>query len=94
MRKSAKWMTIWDERILEIASAEDSVSPKKLEDSGYFDVGRAQISRRCRILADHEMLQALGNGVYIITDRGENYLDGQYDPRDKSDDENGQEVVA
>ena len=70
-------MTIWDDRILELARERDSVSPKELKDSGYFKISRQQISRRLGKLRDHGLLQDLGNGVYIITDRGEQYLDGE-----------------
>jgi len=70
-------MTIWDDRILEIARKEDSVSPKKLEDTGYIRVTRTQISRRLRKLADKGLLLDLGNGVYVITESGEEYLDGE-----------------
>lgn len=70
-------MTIWDDRILEIARKKDSVSPKALDESGYFDISKTQISRRCRKLNKKGLLQHLGNGVYIITDRGMGYLDGE-----------------
>jgi predicted transcriptional regulator len=70
-------MTIWDDRILEIAREQDSVSPKALDETGYFAVSRTQISRRLRKLNQHGLIQHLGNGVYIITDRGEEYLDGE-----------------
>ncbi len=77
MRKSGSWMTIWDDRILEIASNEDSVRAPELEDSGYFPISRSQISRRLRTLKDHGMLKDLGGGVYMITELGESYLDGE-----------------
>jgi predicted transcriptional regulator len=80
-------MTIWDDRILEIARKEDSVSPKKLEDTGYIRVTRQQISRRLRKLADKELLLDLGNGVYVITEQGEAYLDGELSTYD--DEPNG-----
>jgi predicted transcriptional regulator len=70
-------MTIWDDRILEIAREEDSVSPKELEETGYFAVSKQQISRRLRKLNEHGLVQHLGNGVYVITERGEGYLDGE-----------------
>lgn len=70
-------MTIWDDRILEIARKEDSVSPKQLSETGYFAVSRTQISRRLRKLNEHGLVQHLGNGVYVITERGEQYLDGE-----------------
>ena len=87
-------MTIWDDRILELARERDSVSPKELEDSGYFKISRTQISRRLGKLRDHHLLQHLGNGVYIITDRGEKYLDGEIstyeDEPDEVPDSNGE----
>jgi DeoR/GlpR family transcriptional regulator of sugar metabolism len=80
-------MTIWDDRILEIAREEDSVSPKELADTDYFAVSRTQISRRLRKLDDHGLMQHLGNGVYIITDRGEGYLDGEISTYEDEPDE-------
>lgn len=79
MRKSGSWMTIWDDRILEYIKEEESGSPAELEDSGYIRVSKSQISRRLRRLAEYGMLQHLGNGVYIITQRGEDYLSGELD---------------
>ncbi|WP_284438463.1 ArsR family transcriptional regulator [Halomicroarcula laminariae] len=80
-------MTIWDDRILELARERDSVSPKELEDSGYFKISRTQISRRLGKLRDHHLLQHLGNGVYIITNRGEQYLDGEISTYEDEPDE-------
>lgn len=71
-------MTIWDDRILEYVRQEESGSPSELEDSGYLRVSKSHISRRLRKLAEHGLLQHLGNGVYVITDEGEAYLDGEY----------------
>jgi predicted transcriptional regulator len=70
-------MTIWDDRILEIARKEDSVTPKKLSETDYFAVSKTQISRRLRKLTEHSLMQHLGNGVYVITERGKRYLDGE-----------------
>ncbi|RDZ34488.1 MULTISPECIES: helix-turn-helix transcriptional regulator [unclassified Haloferax] len=79
MRQSATWMTLWDDRILEYIRAEGSGSPKQLKDSGYIHISKAQISRRLRKLAEHDMLTGLGNGVYVISSKGEEYLDGEWD---------------
>jgi predicted transcriptional regulator len=88
-------MTIWDDRILEIARDEDSVSPKKLAETDYFAVSRQQISRRLRKLTEHGLMQHLGNGVYIITERGEGYLNGEISTYEDEPDElaenNGEE---
>jgi len=82
MRKSGSWMTIWDDRILEYIQSEESGSPKELKDSGYVRVSKSHISRRMRKLADRGLLTHLGNGVYVITDRGEAYLAGELDTRE------------
>ncbi|SDM50717.1 hypothetical protein SAMN04487949_1895 [Halogranum gelatinilyticum] len=79
MRHSGSWMTIWDDRILEVIREEGSGSPKQLADSGFIHVSRAHVSRRLKKLAENGMLTALGNGVYIITEKGEQYLDGEWD---------------
>ena len=79
-------MTIWDDRILEYIREEDSGSPTKLAESGYVRVSPQHISRRLKELAEHGLLQHLGNGVYIITDRGEAYLDGKIDVAEDSQD--------
>jgi len=78
MRQSGSWMTIWDDRILEYIDQEESGSPAELKKSGYLKVSKSHISRRLRKLAEHGLLQHLGNGVYIITDEGEAYLEGDY----------------
>ena len=80
-------MVIWDDRILEIARNEDSVSPSELADSGYISISRQQISRRLQKLADHGLLKPLGNGVYIITEKGEGYLDGKISTYENEPDE-------
>lgn len=38
-------------------------------------------------MVDYGLLQHLGNGVYIITDIGEQYLDGECDAADLDEDE-------
>ena len=85
MRKSGSWMTIWDDRILEYIQEEESGSPAELKDSGYIRVSKSHISRRLRRLAEYGMLQHLGNGVYVITQRGEDYLAGDLDADDIED---------
>ena len=79
MRKSAAWMTLWDDRILEIIRNEESGNATDLSENKYIRVSRTQVGRRLRKLADHGLLKPLGNGVYIITEQGEQYLDGKID---------------
>ncbi|MFH5798556.1 MarR family transcriptional regulator [Haladaptatus sp. CMAA 1911] len=87
MRKSGKWMTIWDDRILEYIITNESASVGELANSGYVRVSNTHVSRRCKKLAEHGMLKPLGNGVYIITERGEAYLDGELDTSEESQDD-------
>ncbi len=86
-------MTIWDDRILEYIKEEESGSPAELKDSGFIRVSKSQISRRLRRLAEYGMLQHLGNGVYVITQRGEDYLAGDLDADEIEDpDDNGEKA--
>lgn len=84
-------MTIWDDRILEYIRQEESGSPRELKDSGYLRVSKSHISRRLKRLAEHGMLNHLGNGVYVITEIGEEYLVGEIDADELADagEENG-----
>ena len=79
MRQSGSWMTIWDDRILEIVREEGNGSATKLADREEIATSRPNVTRRLQKLADHELLQPLPNGVYVITEEGEAYLDGEYD---------------
>ena len=79
MRRSATWMTIWDDRILEVIQKEGSGSPKELAEMDVIRVSRQHVSRRLQKLADHGLLNPLGNGVYVITESGEKYLEGEID---------------
>ncbi|WP_311170618.1 winged helix-turn-helix domain-containing protein [Halobellus ordinarius] len=72
-------MTLWDDRILEIIREEDSGTATELADHDYIRVSRSQISRRLKKLAEHGLLRSLGNGVYVITDAGTEYLEGDLD---------------
>ena len=70
-------MTIWDDRILEILSADGPSSPTPLSNHKNIHVNKSTVSRRLRRLADHGLAMELGNGVYTITQEGEQYLDGE-----------------
>ena len=79
MRQSGTWMTIWDDRILEILRDEGPLPVGELSKWGSVRISQSSVSRRCRKLADHGLLHAIGNGVYAITEEGEGYLDEEYD---------------
>lgn len=87
MRKSGSWMTIWDDRILEYIRSEESGSPTEIANSGYVRVSRQHVSRRMKTLEEHGLLKHLGNGVYVITERGEKYLDGELDTAEDAPDD-------
>ncbi|WP_308219566.1 winged-helix domain-containing protein [Halorientalis litorea] len=79
MRQSASWMTIWDDRILEIISVEGSGAASELKERDELDIAHSTISRRLKKLSEHGLLNRLANGVYTLTDEGEAYLEGEYD---------------
>lgn len=79
MRQSGTWMTIWDDRILEIIREEDAGRVGDLTERDGIRISQSSVSRRCKKLAEHGLLTPLGNGVYTITDRGKAYLDEEYD---------------
>jgi len=92
-------MTIWDDRILEMARENDIVTPKQAQETGHFDISKSQIARRMMKLNDENLLRRVGQGVYVITERGEGYLDGEISTfrdepdeiRDSNNDESGVE---
>lgn len=81
MRRSARWMNIWADRILEILSIEGSHTVGDLTQHEAIDTSNSTVSRTCSRLADHSLVREIGNGAYEITDEGEAYLNGEYDAR-------------
>ena len=86
MRKSADWMTIADDRILEYIRENGSGRPKEMVDKGIRYTG-SYLSQRAKKLVEHGLLNDLGNGVYTITERGEGYLDGEINTAEDAPDE-------
>ncbi|WP_423998172.1 MarR family transcriptional regulator [Halorubrum trapanicum] len=79
MRYAGNWMTAVDDRVLEYLSEHESGSPTKMKREGPIRYSRQQVHRRCKKLAENGLVKHLGNGVYVITDDGEAYLDGRLD---------------
>lgn len=79
MRYSGDWMVLADDRILEYLNEEETGTPKEMGNSELIRYSRPYISQRCGKLVDHGLLQEFGNGVYQITDRGKQYLEGELD---------------
>lgn len=83
VRLSGSWMSIWDDRILEILQADGPKSPTKILETGIVHVSRAQISRRLAKLNENKLVQSLGNGIYEITSKGTSYLSCEYDAENR-----------
>ncbi|MDB2265760.1 MarR family transcriptional regulator [Halorubrum ezzemoulense] len=79
MRYAGSWMTAVDDRILEYLSEHESGSPTKMKREGPIRCSRQQVHRRCKKLAENSLINDLGNGVYMITENGEAYLEGRLD---------------
>jgi len=93
MRRSATWMSIWDDRILEFVRENGTSSVGEIAESPYIRISNAHVSRRCTELANHGLLQRFANGVYAISEQGEEYLDGEIDAEDLEEIE-GEESTA
>jgi len=72
-------MSIWDDRILEYIDENDGGRVGEIGNHDLFRISNPHVSRRCKVLADHGLLRPLGNGVYVITKEGKQYLDGELD---------------
>jgi len=79
MRKSGDWMALVDDRVLEYIRENGSGSPTEMKNEGPIRYSRQYIDRRCKKLAEEGLLTHLGNGVYVITEDGEAYLEGRLD---------------
>jgi predicted transcriptional regulator len=86
-RYSGNWMVLADDRILEFVCNEGAGKPKMMAESGYVRYSRSYISKRCAKLVEHGLLKNLGDGVYIITERGEKYLKGEIDTSEDAPDD-------
>ena len=80
MRRSASWQSVWDDRILEWIRENDGTgTAAEMKQSEIIRCSRSTISRRLKKLAENDLLRDVGNGAYLLTDRGEAYLDEEYD---------------
>jgi len=81
-------MVAADDRILEYLAENETGTPKQMADGGNVRFSRSYITQRCKKLLDYGLIRHLGNGVYIITDEGQQYLDGDLDAAELESDEN------
>jgi len=75
-------MTLVDDRVLEYLREHDSGTPTKMKREGPINYSRPYIDRRCKRLSEEGLVKHFGNGVYVITDDGEAYLDGRLDTQE------------
>lgn len=79
MRHSGKWMTSVDDRILEFLHEYKPTTPTKMTTKASLPYSRQHVDRRCKKLGEEGLVESLGNGVYMITEDGEAYLEGRLD---------------
>ncbi|WP_439028437.1 MarR family transcriptional regulator [Haloarchaeobius sp. DT45] len=72
-------MALVDDRVLEYIHDHEHGSPTEMMEEGPIRYSRQYIAKRCKELAKRGLLTHVGNGVYVITDKGEAYLAGEYD---------------
>jgi repressor of nif and glnA expression len=72
-------MTLVDDRVLEYIREHGSGSPTEMKRDGPIRYSRQYVDRRCKKMAEKGLLRHLGNGVYVITEDGEAYLDEELD---------------
>lgn len=61
-----------DDPILEYIRDAGEVNPAVIARN--IDVHRKYVSKRCRAMTEHEVLESLGEGYYRLTGLGERYL--------------------
>ena len=78
MRPRVEWMTRADDYILEFLDETDIVATPQVI-AANIDYSRQYVNQRIRLLADNDLVQNTGDGLYRITERGRAYLDGELD---------------
>ena len=75
-------MALVDDRVLEYLSEHESGSPAEMKREGPINYSRQYIDKRCKRLTEEGLIKHFGNGIYVITDDGEAYLDGRLDTQE------------
>jgi len=81
MRRSGRWQSVWDDRLLEwmVEKNDGSGTASEMKEVEDIKISRSQISKRLKKLKEHGLVQEIGNGAYIVTEEGEGYLNEEYD---------------
>lgn len=84
VRLSADWMSKADDRILEYLEQEGPHSPGRIAESEMVRFSRKTINMRLIKLEQAGLVEkdAIGRGVYEISEIGEQYLTGDLDARE------------
>lgn len=85
MRQRANWMNPVDDRILELLADEGAGTPKSLADS--IGHNNDYVGVRCRELAAFGLLRRPSRGLYLLSEEGQAYLEGELDADDLEKDE-------
>ncbi|PSP39957.1 winged helix-turn-helix domain-containing protein [Halobacteriales archaeon SW_8_65_20] len=88
MRLSADWMTIADDRLLEYIAKHETATPTEMAESDLVRFKRVHLQRRCQKLYQYGLVRQVGNGVYMLSEQGQQYLDGELDAAELKPDEN------
>jgi predicted transcriptional regulator len=67
-------MVLLDDRILEYLVEAGFSTPSEIAEDEYIHYSAQHVGDRCRKMAEHGLVENVGNGVYRITERGEQYL--------------------
>jgi len=86
MRPRVEWMTRADDYILEFLDETDIVATPQVI-AANIDYSRQYVNQRIRLLADNNLVQNTGDGLYRITDHGRSYLEGELDADELSNSE-------
>lgn len=86
MRKSGRWQSIWDDRILEYMneSPKFRLQPVEIYRSDYIHCSKPQIVRRLQTMEEHGLVESEDRGKYRVTEAGEQYLAGKLDVSEES----------
>ena len=91
-------MVLLDDRILELLQEDEEgfLTPSEIADDKRILHSGAHVGRRCQKLAEHGMVEAVSRGVYRLTERGESYLEGEYNAAEQNDVEvsNGSNAIG
>lgn len=83
MRIHVAWMKAPDPFVLEYLSEEGLSSPSEIADDGRVSFERTYINKRLKALEKRSLVRNMGNGMYQLTEKGDAWLAGEYDPRSR-----------